>query len=270
MNDPASSSTGTTSVGSTDPSTESSSGTPLPETSESGSTAAGDSSSSTGAPESGACDSFAPDCPEGQKCMPWDDTGGAVWNAQHCVDIVDDPAALGESCEYVGSPSTGEDTCDAGLMCWNLDLQTGQGECVAQCGGSIDAPECAEGTTCQLANGGALALCVLACDPLAQSCGDGQACYPSQFGFACAPVANPGVQGEGCSFINTCAAGLLCAAGTVVPNCEDMACCTRFCDASDPSDDCSEIEGSAVCAAFFAEGMAPAGLDDVGVCVTPQ
>ena len=31
-------------------------------------------------PDSGECDAFAQECPEGQKCAPYADDGGSSWN----------------------------------------------------------------------------------------------------------------------------------------------------------------------------------------------
>ncbi|WAS97992.1 hypothetical protein [Nannocystis punicea] len=38
--------------------------------------------------------------------------------------------------------SSGEDTCDEGLQCWNVDPDTSVGTCLAMCTGTWDAPSC--------------------------------------------------------------------------------------------------------------------------------
>jgi hypothetical protein len=223
------------------------------------------SSSTTEAGGIEACEPFAQECPDGLKCMPYADDGGGIWNANGCFPVVDEPDELGAPCEVTGLPTSGIDTCDLGLVCWGAD-DNGNGTCVAQCEGSAVAPECGGDTACQISNGGVLTLCVSGCDPLAQNCGDGQGCYPTGPEFSCAPVGDPGVQGEACAFINTCAPGLACIGGDVVAGCADPGCCSAFCDISNPADPCADLGGGMACVAWFADGMAPMGLEDVGIC----
>lgn len=59
------------------------------------------------------CDVFAQDCPPGEKCVPWANDGGGVWNATRCSPVDDDPAAPGEPCTVEGGPTSGIDDCDA-------------------------------------------------------------------------------------------------------------------------------------------------------------
>lgn len=208
------------------------------------------------------CSTFEQDCPDGFKCMPYDDTGGGTWNTTGCFPIADDPVGLGETCEGIGGGATGEDTCAAGLMCWGAP----GGECLALCEGNPAMPQCGEATSCSISNGGAVAVCLPSCDPLLEDCGEGQACYavgPAEFG--CAPEGGA-AQGESCTFINDCGSGLLCAGGEVVAGCESQGCCTAYCDLSDPTDDCSGTGEGMACVAMFAKGMAPEGLESVGIC----
>jgi hypothetical protein len=206
------------------------------------------------------CSTFEQDCPDGFKCMPYDDTGGFIWNATGCFPIADEPAALGGACESNGA--SGVDTCDEGLMCWGEP-----GECVAMCEGTPNMPECGEQTSCTISNDGAVAVCLPACDPLLDDCGDGAACYAVGAGtFVCAPEGASG-QGEGCQFVNSCASGFLCAAAQVVADCNAQACCTAFCDLADPLDDCAGTGDGMSCVAFFGDGMAPPGYESLGVCI---
>lgn len=231
--------------------------TGVPDTTESGEDSSTTEDTTTG--EIQACSTFEQDCPDGLKCMPYDDSGGATWNATGCFPIADEPAALGEACEANGA--SGEDTCDEGLMCWG-----DPGECIAMCGGTPAVPECVEETSCTISNGGAVAVCLPACDPLLADCGDGEACYPvGPASFGCAPVGNA-VQGEACAFINSCASGYLCAGGQVVADCNAQGCCTAYCDLSDPLDDCAGTGDGMECVAYYPEGMAPEGYESLGIC----
>jgi hypothetical protein len=84
--------------------------------------------------------------------------------------------------------------------------------------------------------------------------------------FVCAPVAAAGSQGEGCGFVNTCDTGLACIGGDIVAGCEDFACCSAFCDVSDPADPCMDLGPGMSCVAWYPPGDAPAGLESVGIC----
>jgi hypothetical protein len=223
------------------------------------------------------CDVFAQDCPVGEKCTAWANDGGEEWNATRCVPVAPDPDQPGESCMVEGGPVSGIDTCDLGSLCLDVDDETLTGTCVALCTGTVDAPTCEEeGTVCAISNGGALALCRPACDPLAQDCPAGDGCYPFQGGWACAADASGGSgYGEPCEFINACAPGLACLdSGAVPPGeaCEGAAgCCTEICDVTDPAGDmqCAGAPGGQICEPWFDPGRAPAGLEDVGVCAVP-
>lgn len=242
-----------------DPSTTTETG--VPDTTESGedsSTTTVDDTTTGGVLE---CSTFDQDCPEGFKCMPYDDAGGGTWNTTGCFPIVDEPVGLGEACEFINGGASGEDTCDEGLMCWGEP-----GECLALCGGTPAMAECPEQSACTISNGGAVAVCLPSCDPLLDECGEAQACYPvGPEAFGCAPAGGAG-QGEACQFINSCAQGLMCAGGDIVAGCNAAGCCTAFCDTGDPTDDCADTGEGMACVPFFAEGMAPAGYESLGVC----
>ena len=221
------------------------------------------------------CSPWEQDCPEGEKCMPWADDGGSNWNALRCSPLSPTPAGVGESCTVEGSGVSGIDDCDIAAMCWNVDTETNQGTCVAMCGGTPDAPTCAAGSTCTIANDGVLILCLPQCDPLLQDCDDGDECIANDDAFICAPDASRGLgaAGDPCEFLNVCDPGLMCNNTNFIPNCfGSSGCCTPFCDVGDPSAnmDCASAVGiAAECVPFFAEGEAPMGFEDVGVCGVP-
>ena len=123
------------------------------------------------------CDVFMQDCAKGEKCMPWANDGGEVWNASRCTPIDPAPVGPGEPCTVEGSGTTGIDTCVLGAMCFYVDAKTTEGVCVEMCSNSEDAPVCLEGT-CVVQFEGALPLCFETCDPEVASCEKDEACEP--------------------------------------------------------------------------------------------
>ncbi len=233
-----------------------------------------------GARNSQECDVWTQDCGCGDKCMPWSDYEGASWNAVRCTPVAAEPKLPGEPCTVEDSPMSGVDDCVAGAMCWRVDPETLEGVCVAFCGGYETEPECAEpGTTCVVANSGVLILCLPTCDPLLAACPAGDVCVPNPSGddFVCVlgwPSEYQVPAGEPCVCINGCRPGLACVDDEAVPGCAgNQACCAPFCDLTDPTADvaCSEAFAApgAVCVPYYAEGAAPAGFEDVGLCLLP-
>lgn len=221
-----------------------------------------------------ACDHWAQDCPPGEKCMPWGAEGRSWWDGLRCQPIDPQPVADGDACVIEGWATSGVDNCERGSMCWDVDDANGIGTCVAMCSGNEASPTClAPQMECIVING-VIAVCLPSCDPLTQDCGQGQGCYPLDDVFACAPAVggDEGSFGDPCAFINVCEPGLFCADAEGVPNCvSSEGCCSTFCDVSDPtaSAACPGAAGGQGCVAFYAEGQAPPGYDDVGVCVIP-
>jgi hypothetical protein len=208
------------------------------------------------------CDPFWQDCPEGEKCVPYGSTGGN-WDANKCVPIFGDGQA-GDPCLYGGTVEATDD-CGAQSLCWDVDDE-GVGVCTEFCQGTPDDPICPMGTSCLIANSGSINLCVSTCDPLMQDCGPGLACYWANTAFFCLFTTQDIPLGEPCGYPNDCAGGLVCLTADVLPNCDGSSCCGSF---------CSVMEGAACpemgteCSAFFEEGMAPSGYEDVGICILP-
>ncbi len=224
------------------------------------------------------CDLFAQDCPQGEKCMPWANDGGGAWNATRCSPIAPAPGQAGDECTVEGNGVSGIDDCDIGVMCWDVDPKTNMGTCVAMCTGDESNPICEDpDTSCAIANDGAIILCLPNCDPLLQDCVDGQACYPINDAWSCAPDASgeTGVYGDPCEFINVCDPGYICLNAAAVPSgqaCEGAGgCCSGICDLSDPAGDaqCEGAAGGQTCQAWYEEGAAPPGYEDVGACALP-
>ncbi len=220
------------------------------------------------------CDLFAQDCPEGEKCMPWSNDA-TTWNATRCSPIADNPGQPGDSCIVEGSDISGIDDCDIGAQCWDVDSETNIGTCIAMCTGDQANPICEDpDTSCTIANDGAIVLCLPACDPILQDCPEGQACYPVQEDWICAPdeSGEMGVYGDACEFINVCDPGLICLGAASTPNCQGAAgCCTEVCDLGDPTGDaqCTGAAEGQTCQAWYEEGAAPPGFEDIGACALP-
>ncbi|MCX4242612.1 ribulose phosphate epimerase [Paraliomyxa miuraensis] len=219
------------------------------------------------------CDIFVQDCMENEKCMPWANDGGNVWNGTRCSPIADNPGQAGDECTVEGSGTSGIDSCDIGTMCWNVDPETNTGTCVAMCTGDAANPLCEDpGTTCVNVNDGAIVLCLPQCDPLLQDCAAGEACYGINDVFTCVPDASgeSGIYGDPCEFINVCDPGLFCANAETVPGCTgSVGCCSEFCDLEDPAgnDQCSGVAGGQECVPWTQDP--DPGLEAVGACVIP-
>lgn len=219
----------------------------------------------TGGPVAIECDVFEQNCPDGEKCMPWANDGGLSWNATRCVPIDPDPAGLYEPCTVEGSGVSGIDSCDLGMICWDVDEDL-NGTCWGMCGGSPANPTCEDAnSTCTVGGDSILPLCVPNCDPLVvDSCDEGQGCYWIDPTFVCAADASGpklGAAFDPCEFINSCDPGLVCAPSDAVGGCDGTGCCTPYCDLQQPV--CPDPTS---CIAFFAEGEAPPGYEDVGLC----
>lgn len=185
-----------------------------------------------------ACDILDPStCPAGQKCMPYNNDGGATYNALKCVDVMGE-AVHGEACTYNGSPLDGADTCAQGHMCWNYDPDTQEGTCTAFCSGSWEDLMCApEGTSCVVYADAILIMCLQRCDVLVQDCEPGFGCYHEENTnrLLCQPVGvmeGEGLEGEPCNFINQCQPGLVCMGNW--PMCDGAYCCAPYCDLDNP------------------------------------
>jgi hypothetical protein len=222
------------------------------------------------------CDVWTQDCPDGHKCMPWDNTGTGSWNATRCSALDPNPAQIGDVCAVEGTGVSGVDNCALGSMCWGVDPETNTGTCIAFCSGTDANPSCSDpSTTCSITNDGALILCLPSCDPLEQACREGEACYGVGSTFICAPNAAPadgGSYGSPCAYLNVCNPGLFCAGAAGVPGCQGAeGCCSEFCDLSSPDGDaqCQGAAGGQACVPWFEDNQAPPGLADVGACFVP-
>lgn len=200
------------------------------------------------------CDVLEQDCPEGEACRAWANDGGSVWNATRCSPVSENPDQHGDPCTVEGSATSGADTCDVGLMCWNVDSETLEGECISYCTGTPETPICEDpDRTCSITNDGVLALCFAVCDPLLGNCDGDNICIPGvNDQFVCAPEE-----------ASSCPAGMLDVPAKDVAGCiEDEPCCTPYCDLSDAT----PCEPQMECVPFYID-PAPAYMN-LGVCIT--
>ncbi|MCA9717097.1 MAG: ribulose phosphate epimerase [Myxococcales bacterium] len=219
----------------------------------------------------GQCDPLTQDCPEGEKCTAVSMTEGEPWEINVCKPIMGN-GQLGDECNIDGGKYTGEDNCDLGFICLLTDDDGVGGTCVEFCNASMECP--LTNVACQVYNNGSLPICLFNCDPLLQDCPDGQGCYNgTNGGWVCfKQTADPGEGGQGdvCNFINQCNAGLYCANAAVVEGCpgDSGGCCTPFCDLGDP-DPSALCQDAEECVAYWEEGQAPPGEENIGVCAIP-
>jgi hypothetical protein len=216
------------------------------------------------------CDVWLQDCPEGAKCTLWANDGGSQHNARRCVPVDAEPQAPGEPCVVTGDLYSGVDNCELGALCWYLDSDTQEGECVGLCDGSPESPTCAEpGTVCALKGDRLAVLCLPTCDPLAQDCAEGRLCLPALDSFVCEVDgwSGAGAYGDPCEYANACDPGLVCLSPEYVPDCMAGGCCSPFCETTAPNT--CPGDGQA-CIPWFEEGQAPEGYESVGVCGIPQ
>jgi hypothetical protein len=172
------------------------------------------------------CDPVAQDCPDGEKCVPYSSVGDS-WDGSKCVPVLGDQSA-GEPCTYAGTVESTDD-CDATSFCWEVN-QDGAGTCRLFCTGTLNTPECPEGSSCLFSNSLVIFLCIPACDPILQDCAGGLACYWANNGFECIFTTQDIPPGEPCGFFNDCVEGNGCLDAEYIPGCNGSACCSPFCD----------------------------------------
>ena len=212
------------------------------------------------------CDLWAQDCAAGSKCVAAAVcAGGDAKNSTICVPVAGQPVGTGGACVVEGDPLSGVDNCAPGSICWGLDADN-VGICVAQCVGTPDAPACAGvGESCFIRDSDVEMICLEGCEPLAPGCGSGEVCVVFELDFFCLKTAGAAALHESCSFMKTCAAGLLCVASAGIAGCDQDApgCCEGLCDRTVEPDPDVQCPGQA-CIPF-----AGGAFDDVGLCGPP-
>lgn len=204
--------------------------------------------------------------------MPYADDGGNSWNGTKCVPIAPNPNAEGEPCTVEGNGVSGIDDCDGTSMCWNVDPDTNMGTCHHFCIGSDADPGCPNACdACSISGDGVLTICFATCDPLGTDCEEGEACYPVNHAFVCAPTVQDksGEFPQRCEYVNACDSGFACINAAMVPGCDGAGCCAPFCSLAVP-DTCDTIIPGTVCTPYFEDepgGCTPTGI---GICVAPE
>ncbi|MCY1061732.1 hypothetical protein [Nannocystis sp. SCPEA4] len=218
------------------------------------------------------CDTVLQNCPKGQKCTGVKPSIDEPYRGTACVaDNAGQGAPAGGICF---TASDGWDNCDADTMC--VQFGTGEGACVPFCGGTVDAPACADATlVCARTDRlWPISVCVPPCDPLAYDCPDADigaeamVCQPAAVGFGCVLRGNLDGRalGEPCVQHRDCTAAAHCAPPDDVPGCAGPdGCCAAYCDLDAPS---CPVAGQ-TCVAHFAPGEAPPNLEKVGRCAVP-
>ena len=247
----------------------------VPTSSHGGSTTEGQSTSSGGMaiPDlpSEECGPFAPDCPPGMKCSAYGSRRLGSWQYSKCVPVVDDPDALGEECEVFKDYYSGEDSCEAGAMCWDIVEDTLIGECVPVCAGTSREPICtAPHSFCFEA--GSVAICLAKCSPFL-NCGQGTVCDRDPNdpgGFACAMDLPGGGVFSPCSGDpGTCDVQLACLPSAAAVECDPLfpGCCVPYCVVGDMND-CPGV-GQECQPVYANPDEAPPLLGALGVCTVP-
>jgi hypothetical protein len=224
-------------------------------------------------PSTNPCTVFEQDCPEGEKCVT---TLDPDFNVFRCVPVLGDKD-VGEACIF--DRESGSDDCDANSHCWNLETDeqgVEHGECVPFCMGTRDNPSCpgqgesCGGFECRILGQTGYPFCVERCDPIAQDCGDGKACYfdGGYLEFFCGVVNVPGTLGEPCEWTDGCVAGLVCVQTEALPDCLGEACCAPFCVTGDDASCAASLPGT-VCSDALASPLMD-GCSTYGACVIPS
>lgn len=212
------------------------------------------------------CDVFEPECPSGEKCMPYT-IGHGTWNSMGCFPVDGNPGEPGDECTVVGSGTSGMDDCAVGAMCWGVDSETNMGTCVALCGGSEADPSCEDPTECAFITE-VLPLCLQTCNPVDQDCPTGEGCYLTFFPeeWFCGPGDSEKGYGDACDAFNDCMPGLICENASEFPmGCPHTPCCTEICDYTAPEGDEPKCPEGQMCLPQF-EMNPPPGLENVGIC----
>ena len=209
------------------------------------------------------CSLWKQDCPRGQKCNPRA-RFGTVWEGSICVDVQPSAVEVGGPCNV--NLDSGDDDCGFGLWCVPHGFESPEGTCWELCTPSRERPSgCSQGACVQLFDDW-VPTCVESCDPMLQDCAQGR-CDAVSDTFHCVPPVLPEASPPGeCIIEGQCETGSTCLGGGFAPDCGGAACCTHFCDALAP-DPVAACPGGGTCNSWYDAGMAPVGLEHVGVCV---
>ena len=228
--------------------------------------------------EGGLCSLILQDCPEGQKCVPYNMSGGIIPDNVKCVEEPINPDGVGEPCKTYNNFGSGDDSCAKGGMCFDID-NDGDGSCVGHCFGTPESPLCLKPEEkCVTFFDPPVPLCFVSCDPLVQNCPEGEGCYMDapnigSEGFVCMPTvlapSEDGDYGDLCYNQAGCAPGFSCIWPENVPDCKFEYCCSPWCDLDSNPEICSELHPTMDCVPWYEEGKAQPGLESLGICAIP-
>lgn len=227
--------------------------------------------------EPAACDLEEQNCPAGQKCNPSSIGCGSITCGEPiCVPVVRDPQPPGAPCSVLGDGEDGTDDCELGSVCLFFH-EEGVGHCRALCNVETHRPidtTCPPDTVCLpiACQSCFWSYCEAPCDPRDPgTCEAGQACVVAPDATKCVldSSGDEGEAGDPCTFLNSCDPGLHCAGAMYVAGCtSNDGCCSPYCSTDQPNTCPGEAQGEQ-CLPLFEEGMAPSGLDTLGLCALP-
>ena len=207
------------------------------------------------------CSIYEQGCPEGEKCVPFDENDSGQFTGSRCVLVLGE-RGVGEVCSSEGF-AAGSDDCDSESYCLGL-AEGGLGTCRSFCAGTAEDPVCAPGTICaQQLGAGSYDLCLPSCEADAE-CEEDEGCYLWSEGLICLP-AGEFATGEPCSFPGSCEPGNYCLVAESVVGCMGSQCCAPKCDTSGDGLECEQLPGSE-CVPVYED---PDVDDTKGVCVDP-
>lgn len=194
-------------------------------------------------PEPAYCDAWAQDCAQGRKCQLLEESWPYI--RVDCAPLSDTTLKKGEACEPADLPQG--DGCDMGLECTEFTMT-----CQSLCENKDGTPLCTPDETCVSFSTDHPGLCLPACDPLHDSCGEGRSCKLWEGSIFCVPWEDDSGYGDTCFSTIECAEGLICTQQPGdVPGCEnDTGCCTAFCDLNtdNPDETCPDFAAGQRCA----------------------
>jgi hypothetical protein len=209
------------------------------------------------------CDTFAQDCPDGEKCVPGPNRGGSC-NPQSCREVVGDKQPS-EPCSLVDN----SDDCGESSWCYPGRFEDDSpAVCIEFCLGTADDASCSnpdEVCVIDTASYDGELGCRPRCNPLApEGCLADEVCTigtSEQKDFGCLIANAELAAGAVCNHDQDCAAGL-CLDADELPDCGTVRCCSSFCDVLAP--DCPD--GSECVAIELADNPE----STVGVCRIPD
>ncbi len=222
------------------------------------------------------CSLILQDCNDGEKCVPWNENGGIFPDGVKCVPEPANADAIGSECAVLNGFGNGEDSCQKGSICLDLD-DDGAATCVEFCSGSLDNPFCMdEDYKCVPLFEPEVPLCFRKCDPLVQNCGESEGCFMDALtigseGFVCMPLVENTSEGQGdygelCIAASNCKPGFSCIWPENVPDCPYIYCCTPWCNTQNGDDDCTPFDSQLNCIPWYEPGQETPGFENVGIC----